>query len=450
MMIKLYIKIILSYLLNFLLYIYRMDNKKRYKYSTIRKNNAIKVRKIFGGFECSSINTSRERRVCNNNLKNLLDIQKKHTKCNLINNNIQLKDIIINFQNQIGKGFFGTAYLSTIKYKNDIYDVIIKEQIIDSEERNKKIENELSIIKYLSLLLEKKVSPHFLYYYTEILCNNMIGGLERKRPILDMSLIKPIEISKRYFIVEKATGALSSLKYDLKNHFNSIISQIILSIFTFHQYTRCYHLDTHHNNFLYNEIKEIKNTFIKYKLDNNIYKLKLSKYLIILWDYGISESMISKNFLHIESIIDNYWTNLMYDYFRIISIISDDKLYENNKENYIILKNIILSLKEYNTKIKNTIKIIKNKNKQIDIMLQIEKEFIYSLIQRKLLINNHYIGNIDYYNSIPYELQNNGNYNIIRFENDISNKLNDNFEENISVSSDKLIKKLEYNISISL
>jgi hypothetical protein len=83
-------------------------------------------------------------------------------------------------------------------------------------------------------------------------------------------------------------------------------------------------------------------------------------------------------------------------------------------------------------------------------MLQIEKEFIYSLIQRKLLINNHYIGNIDYYNSIPYELQNNGNYNIIRFENDISNKLNDNFEENISVSSDKLIKKLEYNISISL
>ena len=63
--------------------------------------------------------------------------------------------------------------------------------------------------------------------------------------------------------------------------------------------------------------------------------------------------MNNTSFLYYNISLENiYWTKLIYDYYRIISIICDDRYYEKNIEHYKILKNLILILNEYNQKIK--------------------------------------------------------------------------------------------------
>lgn len=428
--------------------------EKKYK---IRRQKANKVKKIirkfFGGLDCGTYNTQKQRRDCNIVLKNNLFLD-KYSNCSLITDTIKLNNVTIKFEKKIGEGHFGKAYLSSIKYKNELYNFIVKEQKITNENPEIQLQNELIIIKYLSQLVEKNISPHFLHFYTEVLCDSNIKmagepeGLKKPKPkfkpMLDISLMTESE-EKRYFIVEKASAALSSLKNTLRYHFKSIITQIILSIFTFHQYTKCYHLDTHHGNFLVHELKYEKNMFIKYKLDKNIYKLNVSKYLVILWDYGIVQGMKNTSFLNYTTTIQNiYWTKLIYDYYRIFSIISDDKYYQKNKEQYKILRDIIILLNEYNQKIKYTLKKLYNVSKEIQIqnILQIEKEFLYRLIQEKIIFNSTNISN-EYYNGLPYELENIQGIIMNPLKQENTSVLNEKFDGNMPEYDYKLIQKLK-------
>ena len=424
------------------------------KESRKQKNKKVArvINKIFGGLDCGTYNTQKERKDCNIILRNKL-LSDKPLQCNLISDSIQLnRDITINFEKLIGNGQFGKAYLSSISpRKYTTYQFIIKEQTITNGNPIIQIQNELIIAKYLSMLVERNISPHFLYFYTEVPCENtkIIGGneIEKKRrikPLLDMSLITKNE-EKRYFIVEKATGTLSSLKNSLKYNFKNIITQIILSIFTFHQYTKCYHLDTHHDNFLLHEFKNEKNMYMKYKLNNNIYRLNISKYLIILWDYGIAKTMNNTSFLYYNISIQNiYWTKLIYDYYRIISIICDDRYYEKNIEHYKILKNLILILNEYNQKIKYKLNNLRDMSKELQIqtILQIEKELLYRLIQEKIIFNNKNISNLSY-NNVPYDLDNNQNIHMNPIIQENTSILNEKFDGVMSNYDFNLIQKLK-------
>ncbi len=441
-----------------------------------RKTEANKIKKILGGILCSDNDSQMNRRECNNIIQTNLDVSQKHTECNLNNKTIKLRNIKINLGTIIGKGAYGTAYLSNIIHKNESYDIIIKAQKIINEDAKTDTEKELMILKYLSELVKKNVTPHFLYYYNEINCNNgqhagnkyqdyiltepeeyKINRPTNQNGIIETSSMKPIVTNgintrptnqngiiktismkpivingivksiimnpdgainynssqnflniTRYFVVEKASGSLSKLQYTLRLDFYSVISQIILSIYTFHQYTKCYHNDTHYNNFLYNELKQQKKTFIKYKLDNNVYRLKLSKYLIILWDYGLAYSMKNSSIFYFYN---KYLINLIYEYFRILSIIYISEHYTIDQNQRQHLQKIFEILFKYNDKMKMELKNIKTHSKRINHMLKLEKEMIYALINNKLILNENISADMEAYNNIPYELDNIANYN---------------------------------------
>jgi hypothetical protein len=432
---------------------------------TIRKKNAEKTKKmlikIFGGLNCGNYDTQKNRRECNDLVRKNIDISKKHTKCDIDNYKIKFNDISIILGKLIGKGQYGKAFLSVFKYKNESYDIIIKQQNINDKNMENIVNKELAIIQFLSTLIQKNVSPHFLHYYNEVYCdvNQIVGGKPLETPSTMIAnqapstmianqapstmianqapstmianqapssiVVNNISSSNnnrfnkyiKTFIIEKASGALSELKFKIESDFNSIITQIIISIYTFHQYTKCYHCDTHYNNFLYHELMQQKNTYIKYKLDNNLYKLKLSKYLIILWDYGIAQTMQNSGILYNYEPYNNnlYFTYMIYDYYRIFNIINNNTYFNiNNVNKKNMLYNIIKILVNYNDKIKKELQQINNHNKRVIRMLQIEKEMIYNLIKERILFTDD-VSSYESYNGIAYDLENNANYNMPKF-----------------------------------
>ena len=374
------------------------------KQTTIRKKNAEMVKrnmiKIFGGLNCGNYDTQKDRRECNHIIRKHVDISQRHVKCDIDNKIIKFKDLSILLEKLIGEGKYGQAYLSVLKYKNQTYHIIIKQQIVDKKSRELLVNKELQILQYLSLLVQNNVSPHFLHYYSEISCK--VNSTSQQDSSLFNKYIKT-------FIVEKASGALSELKETLKTNFNSIISQIILSIYTFHQYTKCYHCDTHHNNFLYHELLQRRKTYIKYKLDDNIYKLKLSKYLIILWDYGLAKPMINTD---VYSNSDLDLTYIIYDYYRIFNIIGNSKYYNINIDDKIMINKILSIFANYDEMISEAVSEMYNQDEIIEIILEFEKDMIYTLIEDKILFADVVYSRDYAYNGIPYDLENIGKYNI--------------------------------------
>lgn len=483
------------------------------KRTTIRKKDAGKtkriIKKIFGGLNCGNYDTQKNRRKCNDVIRKNFDVSQKRIQCDI--NNIEFNDISIVLRNMIGKGVYGKTYLSEINYKNESYDIILKQQIVKDNSREVIIQKELLLIQYLSLLVQKNVSPHFLHYYNELTCEydeaqhvlkQTLQTLEQTQQTLEHTqqrlqtleqthqtqrtgqTLKQMKKTKQVqqtlqqtektgqileqtgqtlqqtgqileqtgkklqqagqeiqqtgqtgqtgqtqqqtaqtqqltrkensfhkyiktFIVEKASGAFSELKETFEDDFNSIISQIILSIYTFHQYTKCYHCDTHYNNFLYHELQHDKNTYIKYKLDNDIYKLKLSKYLIILWDYGLAKSMKNADIL-------KYTENahMIDDYYKIFNMINNENYYDiHDDDNIDKIDKILDILEEYDEKLYNF--AVKNLNHDLNVqyMLKLEKEMIYTFIKERILFADD-IFSKDYesYNATPYELENIGNY----------------------------------------
>ena len=381
-----------------------MNNKE----NTIRKKNAERVKrnmiKIFGGLSCGNYDTQKNRRECNDIIRKNVDISQRHIECDIDNKIIRFNDLSISLEKLIGKGKYGQAYLSVLKYTNQTYDIIIKQQIVDTKSRESLVNKELQILQYLSLLVKKNVSPHFLHYYNDISCSTNITSQDDRLHVDSALFNKNIKT----FIVEKASGALSELKNNIETDFNSIISQIILSIYTFHQYTRCYHNDTHHNNFLYHELQQEKKTFMRYKLDDKIYKLKLSKYLIILWDYGLAKPMISTNVFNSKD-----FTYIIYDYYRIFNIIANSKYYDVSIDIKIMINKILAIFGDYDEWISEAVSEIYDQNEIIKTILEFEKEMIYTLIEKNILFSDViYSKDYEAYNGIPYDLENNGNYNI--------------------------------------
>lgn len=367
-----------------------------------KKRNLIK---IFGGLNCGSYDTQKNRRECNDIIRKHLAISQRHIKMNIDNKFIKFNDLLIFIEKLTGQGKYGKAYLSTLKYKNQSYDIIIKQQIVNNKSKELLVNKELQIIQYLSSLVENNVSPHFLHYYNDISTN--IISLS-SQPTATNTINNFNEYIKT-FIVEKASGVFSELiNTKIHSDFNSIISQIIISIYTFHQYTKCYHCDTHRNNFLYHELIQEQKTYIKYKLDNNIYKLKLSNYLIILWDYGLALPI--KN----TSILSPYeFTYMIFDYHRIFNIIYN--YCNNNAENQDKIDKILNILEDYDEKLLNITRKHNDHKIKVKYMFQLEKEMIYTLIKENLLFATNDIFSKDYipYNAIPYDLENTANYKTI-------------------------------------
>ena len=352
-----------------------------------RKKDIIKtkkiIQKIFGGNEtitCSLSKSSITRQSCNN------PIIRSINEINCFNKHIIINGKNLNLSKKLAEGAYGITYLTSINYQNKDYEIIIK---INKNNDNHSLNNEKILLENLSLLVDNQLSCNFLYLYKTINC-----------------------VNTNDFLIEKASGSLEGLlnKNTEKIDFRSFATQIIMSIFTFHQYTKCYHMDTHFNNFLYNDINQ--KCYIEYKIFGKVYKTLISDYIFILWDYGLSEPINNSSLIYNNE--DKYYLKLIYDYERIFNIllsvfkndkINIDYIYRMDYTNLKLLYDIYIILLQYNDNIKDYLQknLSLSFDKKIKYIFEQEKALINTLIKKNLIFHDINFTNIKKYNDNPYE-----------------------------------------------
>ena len=209
-------------------------------------------------------------------------------------------------------------------------------------------------LKILELLTNKVIEfkcPHFPICYGSLKCDNSIIKSNISN---DYSIVKDKQDDKKYFpeLINKNTKILiqinelasGDLKYYLefiqnKNMLNTI-TQILLCIMFFSNYTNSIHNDCHSGNFLFHKIKP--GGYFHYNIFGIDYYLENLGYLWVIWDFGLTE------FYNLKPINT--------DYLRIIISILYDKKYYSNTEFEIIFNLIDKIINKYN-KIVDTNKI---------------------------------------------------------------------------------------------
>lgn len=293
-------------------------------------------------------------------------------------NYIQLTNIQI-----ISCGETGTIY--NAKLEN--HDVILKLQ-------NSIIKEEQIMINLNVYLSNKKFyNPHFIYFYKKLTCNNNIRTYCNNR-----SVKQKIYSNYVIYAIEKFDKSLINYLQenieilDIKKMKN-IITQIIISIYSFHKYTKNYHNDTNCGNFLIKHNAIANNKYNMYIYNTTQYVIKSSDLHISISDYGMAKSInIFENIYNLDprhnSIVK---TTLFYDYYFIliiiISILSNKKLSNKNINitiNYIqSIINIIKKYDNYLFNMANT-NIINNLNILYNIQ-KLDYNFFNTLINKKLI-----------------------------------------------------------------
>lgn len=334
-----------------------------------------------------------DRILCNQILVNEIvkRIKDKHNRCEIDytgkNGNCGNNECVSNDERKvcdnkfilkyISGGLNGTTFSTTLKFNNKSYDMILKVQQISNETKM-----ELNIIRRLSSML--KLNHHFIKYYHGFANPNMIKIFNNRD-----NKTKPIKNYEVLFI-EKFQGDVESLFKTPNNRMyfvnsfetqKNFISQILISIFSLHNFTNCYHNDTHWGNFLYAINENLtQNSYFEYILNNKKYYLKKTQYKIVIWDFGRCQQIKQRNILH--TIDPNYRnTSMMFhDYQWILHIIQETFC---KKFNLQILNNHIERILNISHKYNNILVRMNNTSR----IQNIENEFIKELMLNKLIFD---------------------------------------------------------------
>jgi hypothetical protein len=278
---------------------------------------------------------------------------------------LHFTNFVIRLEKILGEGNFGIAFLCRIIINNDSYEFVLKIQ-----QNAQHIANELHIIKQLSKYVENNINPHFLLFYKDFICNK---PLQIKENIFN---------SYTMFAMERADGNLYQLFQEIQNEsqYRNIITQIILSIFSFHQITKMSHNDIQSGNFLYQSISDSsqKGKYVQYIFNNKIYYLKCMNYVIHITDYGIAKHFNTYN--DKDKILDDYWNVFNFE------ITKWGKFFQD----------IDIILNKYQSLLSNT-------NNNLD-MFTYERMIINELIANKVLTFENDISHNQILNIKPYQL----------------------------------------------
>jgi len=223
-------------------------------------------------------------------------------------------------------------------------------------------------LQITSKLIEQQTTPHFMYLYGIFTCTK-----------------------NDHFLLEKMTGILSDVPWDTLSDvtIKSIITQCIISIYTFHIHTGCLHNDIKTNNIFYIKTENrSEKSYLQYTMDKKTYYLPNNNYVIVLGDFGQSEQR-SQNFTFYSFM--EYWNE--YEY--IIENIF------NNTEN--VSENVL----EYVEKLINILKtfrkncIAENYKSIINAINEMFKQLIVDIETQNIPEN---IPENIIYNKTPYPL----------------------------------------------
>jgi hypothetical protein len=305
-------------------------------------------------------------------------------------------DYSIKIKNEIGKGVEGSAYLTQIYDKKDYYDIIIKKQ-------NGPNNDEVNNLKVTSDIIYNFYSPHFLYFYNSIPCTEN-------------------NYTRKLLLMEKVNGSVLDQIYDKKQkrvikdkfenfqpYLKNIISQIIISIFTLHQYTNCYHNDTFLCNIFLIEYNDSYKSYLKYNINDIDYKLELSKYLVVLGDYGDTTNFYLYSY-------SNYFLPIIYDYIRPLNDLlkylynknkdkENDEFIELSETNKNFMIDIVKILLKYNKNIKSYLESNFYIN-ELNYIKTEEIKMINEIISEYFIKSDSVNDNTNFYNSLPYYLNN--------------------------------------------
>jgi serine/threonine protein kinase len=333
------------------------------------------------------------------------------------NNTLKFENFTISLTSNkvLGMGTFGKIFKDIISINQKSYEVVVK---IFANEDNIQIysEKELQLCDALSNIVLQGISPHFPVIYTTLKCRAPLTiHLESERVITNNYMM---------FAMEKASGDLFKL-LTTNNRINEnvmkdILTQVILSIYTFHQYTHCYHNDAHSGNILYSYSNKEQYSYIYYTLSNKNYILNSHGYIMMLWDFGLSEPMLGNSIYH-ERIklytryeIIRFFGNIqnilgiISDYYYILSRI-------NIFYNFTFITEIKRVLKKYNNIMLAPLKNAIADANIVKQLLTLETSMLNELIKLNLIsLENYNAENkVPLLNNVPYIL-NNINHNVVQ------------------------------------
>jgi len=194
---------------------------------------------------------------------------------------------ILNIENDIGDGFGGKVYRTSVKNAIGVFPIATKIM--------KKSDDNLYEVKLMSDItsdiIRKKKSKHFLIMYKSCLCEKKEYSKSR------LSLVSVNEI---------ANGDINMLINNRDVIYNkellyNILFQTFISIGTFNNLIAHVHGDCHGGNFLWHYNNE--KGYYHYIFNGKNLYLKACKYNIMIYDYGFSKKIKKDN---VKKIIEDY------------------------------------------------------------------------------------------------------------------------------------------------
>lgn len=315
---------------------------------------------------CKSVILDNRLDRCNYIINKFLNASKWNSILYYIDNKyIKLDKIILNFDKVIGEGSFGKVILSSINHNNKIYNISIK--IIKINNDINLLKSEINLIKRASYFLEKKINPHFLFYYGYIMFDEYVVIIFEKLSgsVMDKTMENILNT------VQDPNKYLSNLQ--------NIVTQIFLSIFSFHKFTGHYHNDTKFDNFLYiyDETVKNNNNYYIYEYNNKKYYLPCTNFVIIIADYGFARQINNNNIIYSPAIGRNpfnekysaKYTNMIVDY---VSVIDSLYIFKYNIQDIIkkFLNDVKNFLLNFDNNYINLIKNVNDVNKYENLLLE--------------------------------------------------------------------------------
>lgn len=347
-------------------------NSKTCKKKVSKRTNTKNGGNINQRISCKSVILDNRLDRCNYIINNFLNASRWKNILYYIDKYIKLDNIILNFDTVLGEGSFGKVVLSSINHNNKIYNISIKIiKIIKINNYINLLKSEINLIKRASYFIEKKINPHFLFYYGYIMFTGYVVIIFEK---LSGS------------VMDKTMDIILNKKNEYLFNIQNIVTQILLSIFSFHKFTRHYHNDTKFNNFLYIYDETVKNNnYYIYNYNNKNYYLPCTNFVIIISDYGFARQINNNNIIYLPDIGHNpfnekysakytkKYTNMIVDYVSVI-------------DSLLILKYNIQDINKFLNDVKNVLLSFDNKNinkiKNVNDVNNYENELLEKLIEQ--------------------------------------------------------------------